>query len=239
MRRTAQAGFTIIELLVVCAIIAIVASLAVPRMLGAKLSANETNALTVLRAVVAAQMQAQTANSIDTDGDGLAEYAYFGELAGSAPARITAGGVPAAGTVGVDELEPSPLISSLGGIANSVATRGGYLFQMWLPDAAGAGVIESATGGCLAAPFPDPNLGETNWCAYAWPIAAGRTGNKCLFVNQEGVILQTMNRGAAAYGGVAGGPLFDAAYTIANDMTSTMTDATTPAVDANAWTPVQ
>lgn len=239
MRRN-RAGFTIIELLVVVAIIAIVASFAVPRMLGAKLSANETSAVSVLRAIVASQMQAQTANSIDTDADGLSEFAYFGELAGTIPARKAVGGAPAPGVVGVDELAPSPLISALGNVSGGVVMRSGYVFQMWLADNAGAGIAEDPTGGKTSGPFPDPNNGETIWCAYGWPIAAGSTGNKCFFVNQEGVILQSANRGVGSYSGLAAGPAFDAAFTVAGDMTSPM--VTTPgaaAVDGKLWVVVQ
>jgi prepilin-type N-terminal cleavage/methylation domain-containing protein len=240
MRRV-QAGFTIIELLVVVAVIAIVASVAIPRMLGAKLSANETSAIAVMRAIVAAQMQAQTANSIDSDADGLAEFAYLGELAGTVPARKSIGGVPGPGVVGVDELAPSALIAALGRISNGMASRAGYHFRLFLSDNAGAGVPEDPNGGKTVAPFPDPNFGETTWCAYGWPIEASTTGNKCYFVNQEGMILETANRGAGAYTGSVGGPAFDAVFTVAADMTSPISTGpgAPPAVDGRSWVIVQ
>jgi prepilin-type N-terminal cleavage/methylation domain-containing protein len=238
MERRTRRGFTIIELLIVVAVIAIVASIALPRMMGAKMSANETSAVATLRALVTAQMQTQTAASIDTDGDGIAEYGYLGELAGSAPVRVAVGGAPAAGVAGVDEIEPSPLIQALGRVANGVVTHSGYVFQLWLADAAGAGVAEDATGGKLAAPFPDSDNSEIYWCAYGWPISAGGTGNKAFFVNQEGVVLQSANRGAGAYGGTATPPAFDAAYTGAGDMTSPMANNIV-GVDGRTWVPVQ
>jgi len=234
-----RSGFTLIELLIVVALIAVVASLAIPRLLGAKSSANETSAVAVLRAIVAAQMQLATSNSIDTDGDGISEFAYFGELSGRCPSRVSLGGVPAPGVVGIDELEPSPLISALGAVTQRVVTRSGYMFQLWLPDAAGAGIPEDLNGGKAGGPFPDPNNGESRWCAYAWPMNAGSTGNKCFFVNQDGVIIQTANRGVGVYTGLTSPPPFDAASSVAGDMTSQMTGPNLAAVDGRNWVPVQ
>jgi prepilin-type N-terminal cleavage/methylation domain-containing protein len=239
MLRRNHAGFTIIELLVVITVIAIIASVAIPRMLGARLTANESNAVAVMRAITASQMQAQTANSIDTDGDGLAEYAYFGELGGVVPARKSIAGAPAAGTPGVDELAPSPLIAALGAVKNGVVQRGGYMFQIWLPDATGIGIPEDPNGGKVGAPFPDPNNGEQTWCCYGWPLTAGTTGNKCFFINQEGLILQSANRGAGAYSDVTGAPPFDAAFSLPNDMTSPLPAAGVLANDGRSWVPVQ
>jgi hypothetical protein len=31
------------------------------------------------------------------------------------------------------------------------------------------------------------------WCAYAWPIARGNSGNRCFFVNEAGDVLQSPN----------------------------------------------
>jgi prepilin-type N-terminal cleavage/methylation domain-containing protein len=235
-------GFSLIELLVVVAIAALLAVIAIPRFLGARRSANESSAIATLRAVVTSQMQAQSASSIDSDGDGRAEFAYFGELGGTVPARIAGpGNVPAAGTVGMHELTPSPLIQSLGAVTSGVASHSGYLFQMWLPAGSAkpiAGLPEDPAGGKTVAPFPDADGSEMYFCVYAWPVRAGSSGTRCFLVNQEGVILHTSMRGSGAYSGVGAGPGFDAAFTVAGDMSSPLA-RTVAGIDGNDWDPVQ
>ena len=244
MKSNLRSGFTLIELIIVIAVIAIISSLAIPMMLGAKLSANETAAMGVLRALATSQALVTATPQIDSDGDGAGEYGYFAEVAGSVPARVTAGGLPAAGVVGVDELVPSALLSALGQVNNGEVLRSGYVYQVWLPAASAAGAVagipEDPTGGKVAAPFPDPDNCEALWCAYAWPLQQGSTGNIALFENQTGAILQTRNRGGggALYDGIGGGPTFDAAFQIAGDMSSAAA-VSIPAVDGNVWVPSQ
>lgn len=239
--RSSSRAFSLVELLVVVAIMAVLISFAVPRFLGARRSANETSAIATMRAIVAAEMALQAASSIDTDSDGQSEYGYFGEMGGTIPARIAVGGAPAAGVVGVDELDPSPLIQSLGSVSQSVVTHSGYVFQLWLPGTNTspiAGLAEDVGGGKTSAPFPDPDATETRFCAYGWPVRAGFTGTRCFFVNQEGVILEMKNRGASPYSGVGGGPAFDAAFTLVGDMGAGFARGG-PAVDGNTWVAVQ
>jgi len=113
------------------------------------------------------------------------------------------------------------------------------VFQVWLPAAtvggSTAGIAEDAGGGKAAGPFPDSDNGEVVWCCYAWPIAAGQTGNRCFFINQEGDLLQTANFGSGAYSGTSGGPSCYAAYSVANDMDSPLGIDGVRANDGNAW----
>jgi prepilin-type N-terminal cleavage/methylation domain-containing protein len=242
MKSNLRAGFTLIELMVVVAVILIISSLAIPMMMGAKLSANETAAMGVMRALSTSQALLTATPQIDTDGDGAGEYGYFAEMAGSIPARVTAGGLPAAGAAGVDELVPSALLSALGQVKNGEVIRSGYVFQVWLPAASVAGAVagipEDPGGGKVAAPFPDSDNCETMWCAYGWPFQRGSTGNVAFFVNQTGAIMQTANRSGAGtlYDGVGGGPNFDAAFQVAGDMGGEIAIGV-PAADGNLWVP--
>jgi prepilin-type N-terminal cleavage/methylation domain-containing protein len=244
MTNRKTAGFTLIELMIVVAIIAIIASVAIPKLLSARLSANESAAISTLRSLSSSQAQVQSSGAIDSDGDGAGEYGYFAELAGAQPVRVSAAGVPAAGVVGTDNLTPSVMSSAFGAVnATSQVSRSGYLYQVWLPaatvGAATAGIPEDAGGGKLGAPFPDPDNGEVMWCCYAWPIQANQTGNRVFFVNQEGDLLQMLNRQAVPYSTTIGGPPFDAVFSVALDMGSPLGINGVVSNDTFTWSPVQ
>jgi type IV pilus assembly protein PilA len=239
----AQAGFTLIELMIVIAIIAVVASVAIPQLQRARLTANESSAAATLRAIAQAQAQISPSVSVDTDADGVGEPAYLAELAGTAPARQSFGGSPIAGGPG-DELDPTILQAALGQVNNGVATHSGYIFQIWLPGATAGGLVpgvpEDNGGGKAGAPFPDADNSEIAWCAYAWPMRRNATGTPVFFISSQGQLLFTANRGpGVTYSGVGGGPAFDAALSVPGDITSSFQIGGLPSNDGNLWVPLR
>lgn len=243
MQRRKNAGFTLIELMIVVAIIAIIASVAIPKLMSARLAANESAAIATLRSLSSAQAQVQSSGAIDGDGDGGGEYGYFGELSGSDPMRIwTVGAGGAIGAVGVDELTPAVMSAAFGNVVASTVQRSGYVFQVWLPGAANAGVAEAAAGGSPGAPDaaggPVSDNCEVMWCAFAWPIQASNSGNRVFFINQEGDLLQTANR-TGAYTAAAGPTPTLGIFSVANNLASALGINGVAAIDGNTWTVVQ
>jgi prepilin-type N-terminal cleavage/methylation domain-containing protein len=243
INRRKNAGFTLIELMIVVAIIAIIASVAIPRLMAARLSANESAAISTLRSISSAQAQIQSSGAIDTDNDGGGEYAFLGEMAGTTQMRVSNGAAPFAAAAGtaVDILNPSVLSAAFGNLdATGFVTRSGYNFQVFLPDAAANPVgLAEAPGPAATQLGTGPNNCEVLWCAYAWPANVNQTGNRAFFTNQEGDLMQTQNRGtggAPQYDGIATRPAFSAAYTLA-DMGSPMANGIA-GTDGNVWVPV-
>jgi len=81
-------GFTLIELMIVIAIIAIIAAIVIPNLLRAKLAANESNAVGALRTLSSAENSFQASSTIDVDGDGVGEYGSLANLSSAVPAFV-------------------------------------------------------------------------------------------------------------------------------------------------------
>jgi type IV pilus assembly protein PilA len=78
-------GFTLIELMIVIAIIAIIAAIAIPNLLESRISSNEAAAAATLKSGVhPAEVQFQGGNYLDGNGNGIGDFAYdFSLMAGT------------------------------------------------------------------------------------------------------------------------------------------------------------
>lgn len=230
------------ELLIVVAILAVVAAVALPKLMAARLAANETAAIATLRSLTTAQALVQTQGNIDSDGDGVGEDGFFGELAGTAAVRSNVGGVP---TPGVYRLTPSVLSVALGTVdSDGLVSRTGYHFQIWLPGAQVGGLTPGiaelpTAGGADPANMPDSNACAYLWCCYAWPISAANSGNRAFFVNQLGEVMQCANQSPTPYTGTNKMPAFDEALATAGDMASKPRPQIVGGNDGTIWLPVQ
>lgn len=225
--KTKERGFTLIELMIVIAIIAIIASIAIPNLMSSRLSANEAAAIATLRNLHAAQDQFHAMAIRDQDTlppngypDGRGEFGGFMDLSGSI-APVNSGPNP------TQPINP-PILSGVFGIQDQpgdglpAATRSGYWFRMYLPDQNGAPVAEP-DGGFTAADPAAANKQESQWVCYAWPVELDASGTRVFVIDSSGEVHQTKNDAGAVlrYGG-ANAPGGDAAFLVGG---SVMADA--------------
>jgi len=74
-------GFTLIELMIVVAIIAIIAAIAIPNLIRARMNANEGAAAANMRTLSTSEAQFQTAAYQDANADGIGDYGTLAQLA--------------------------------------------------------------------------------------------------------------------------------------------------------------
>lgn len=81
-------GFTLIELMIVVAIIAIIAAIAIPNLLRARLASNESSAIGALRTLSSAQSTFQSSAANDVDVDGTGEFGTLVQMSNAVPPFI-------------------------------------------------------------------------------------------------------------------------------------------------------
>lgn len=170
-------GFTLIELMIVIAIIAIIAAIAIPNLLESRITANESAAAASLKSGFhAAQTQYSAGAYSDLDGDGRGEYASdHAWLAGSTSTTTATGVTYNAATAGHNHTTRAlTLIAPTYNVADEVAI-GSYRYRIDVSAVADTSYAQN----------------ESFWGGYAAPGNPGSDGRRSFAINVGGVVYAT------------------------------------------------
>jgi prepilin-type N-terminal cleavage/methylation domain-containing protein len=169
-------GFTLIELMIVVAIIAVVAAIAIPSLLRSRMAANETAAIAACRAFITAE---ETYHRNDWNQDGVLEYARM--LSGNNSLFETTAG---AGDVAMIDRA----FAQAEGNPGTATPYHGYVFYVQTAE---------VTGGTLRNYMTHQRL-VYGYGLSAVPAAYDMSGKNAFQVNQVGVTYQA-DRGFSAH----------------------------------------
>ena len=152
--------------------VVVAASIALPNLAKARVTANETAAIATMRRILSAQADYRSGLMRDSDGDGEGENGFLTDLIGDGHGRE-------------ERVTPTGILTGLRRTPLGYE-KSGYIFRIYLPAEDGSPIGDHESRERLRE--ADGDLAETIGVVVAWPRREGVSGARSFFIDRQGVL---------------------------------------------------